>query len=221
MATEKRVGVVLSGCGFLDGAEIQEAVCTLLSLDRRRAKVLAFAPDVPQMHVVDHGKGAPAPGEKRGVLAESARIVRGQIADLATARAADMDALIFPGGYGAAKNLCSYAVDGARLAVHPEVERIVREVHAARKPIGFLCIAPVIGAKLLGPEGVKLTIGDDARTAADLEALGAKHVVCKVEEICVDEKRKVVSTPAYMLGPTISLISQGIDKLVSALLEMA
>jgi enhancing lycopene biosynthesis protein 2 len=221
MAKEKRVGVVLSGCGFLDGAEIQEAACTLLSLDRRGAKILAFAPDAPQMHVVDHQKGAPAVGAERNVLAESARIVRGQIADLSTARAADLDALVFPGGYGAAKNLSSYGVDGARMQVHPQVERLVREVHAARKPIGFICIAPVIGAKVLGGEGVKLTIGNDAATAKDLETLGAKHVACKVDEICVDERLKVASTPAYMLGPTIYPVSQGIDKLVSAVLEMA
>jgi enhancing lycopene biosynthesis protein 2 len=221
MASQKRVGVVLSGCGFLDGAEIQEAVCTLLSLDRRKAKVLAFAPDAAQMHVVDHRRGEPAAGEARGVLAESARIVRGEIADLAGARARDLDALVFPGGYGAAKNLCSYAVDGARLRVIPEVERIVREVRAAGKPMGFICIAPVIAAKILGPEGVHLTIGSDAATAKDVEALGAKHVTCSVDEICVDQRLKVVSTPAYMLGPSVFPVSQGIDKLVSALLEMA
>lgn len=221
MASPKRVGVVLSGCGFLDGAEIHEATCTLLSLDRRGAQVKAFAPDVPQMHVVDHLQGAPAEGQRRGVLAEASRIVRGQIADLATARAADLDALVFPGGYGAAKNLCTYAVAGAGLQVNPQVERIVREVHAARKPIGFICIAPVLGAKILGGEGVRLTIGNDAGTARDLAALGAQHVDCKVEEICVDERLKVVSTPAYMLGPTIFPVSQGIDRLVAALLEMA
>jgi len=221
MAGEKRVAVVLSGCGFLDGAEIQEAVCTLLSLDRRKAAVQAFAPDVAQMHVVDHLRGEPLPGAARGVLAESARIVRGQVRDLAQARAADFDALVFPGGYGAAKNLCSYAVEGRKLQVDPEVSRLVREVHAARKPIGFICIAPVIGARLLGAEGVRLTIGNDPGTAADVESFGAKHVVCKVEETCVDEKLKVVSTPAYMLGPSVGPVSQGIDKLVSALLEMA
>jgi enhancing lycopene biosynthesis protein 2 len=221
MASEKRVAVVLSGCGFLDGAEIQEAVCTLLSLDRRKARVQAFAPDVPQMHVVDHLRGEPAAGAARGVLAESARIVRGQVKDLALARAADFDALVFPGGYGAAKNLCSYAVEGRKLQVNPEVARLVREIHSAQKPIGFICIAPVIGAKLLGGGGVKLTIGNDPGTAADVESFGAKHVVCKVEEACVDERLKVVSTPAYMLGPSVGPVSQGIDKLVSALLEMA
>lgn len=219
MTSQKRVGVVLSGCGFLDGAEIQEAVCTLLALDRRGAKVLAFAPDVP-LQTVDHKRGKPA-GEHRGVLAESARIVRGEIADLAAARAQDLDALVFPGGYGVAKNLCTYATEGARMQVNPQVERLVREVHAAKKPLGFICIAPVLAGKLLGGEGVQLTIGDDAGTAKDLESFGARHVRCKVDEICVDQRLKVVSTPAYMLGPSVGPVAAGIDKLVSAVLEMA
>lgn len=220
MADEKRVAVVLSGCGFLDGAEIQEAVSTLLSLDRRKAKVQAFAPDVPQMHVVDHVRSEPVAGASRGVLGESARIVRGQVQDLARARAADFDALVFPGGYGAAKNLCSYAVEGRKMHVNPEVARIVGEFRSAQKPVGLICISPIIGARLLGSQGVKLTIGNDPGTAADIESFGAKHVVCRVEEACVDERLKVVSTPAYMLGPSVFPVSQGIDKLVSALLEM-
>jgi enhancing lycopene biosynthesis protein 2 len=218
--TGKRVGVVLAGCGFLDGAEIQEAVATLLALDRGGAKVLAFAPDVPQLHVVDHVRKQPAAGE-RSVLAESARIVRGDIHDLATARERDLDALVFPGGFGVAKNLCTYAIDGRAMKVNPEVERLIREVRAARKPMGFICIAPVIAARLLGQEGVKVTIGDDPGTAADVESFGAKHVACRVEEVCVDERLEVVSTPAYMLGPSVAPVATGIGKLVSAVLEMA
>jgi len=220
MAGEKRVAVVLSGCGFLDGAEIQEAVCTLLALDRRKAAVQAFAPDVPQVQVVDHLRSEPVSGASRSVLAESARIVRGQVKDLAQARGSGFDALVFPGGYGAAKNLCSYAVEGRKMQVNAEVTRLVREFRSAQKPIGLICIAPVIGAKLLGAEGVKLTIGNDPGTAADVESFGARHVVCKVDEICVDERHRLVSTPAYMLGPSVFPVSQGIDKLVSALLEM-
>lgn len=221
MASPKRVGVVLSGCGFLDGAEIHEATCTLLSLDRRGARLVAAAPDVEQLHVVDHARGAPADGERRRVLAESARLVRGQIADLATVRAADLDALVFPGGFGVAKNLCSFATEGRNMRVLPEVERLVREVRAAGKPMGFICIAPVLAARLLGGEGVKVTIGNDRETAAAVESWGARHVDCRVEEIAVDERLKVVSTPAYMLGPWIAPVAAGIDKLVSAVLEMA
>ncbi len=221
MASEKRVGVVLAGCGYLDGAEIQEATCTLLSLDRRGAKLAAFAPDVEQMHVVDHLKGAPADGEKRRVLQESARIVRGQIADLAKSSAKDLDALVFPGGFGAAKNLCTFAVEGRNMRVLPDVERLVREMRAAKKPMGFICIAPVIAAKLFGPDEVRVTIGNDRDTAAAMESWGARHVDCRVEDVVVDERLEIVSTPAYMLGPWIGAVATGIDKLVSAVLEMA
>ena len=221
MSKEKHVGVILSGSGFLDGAEIQEATLTLLFLDRRGAKVTAMAPNVAQMHVVDHVKGQPASGENRNVLAEAARITRGAIADVKTVKASDLDALILPGGYGAAKNLCTFATEGVKLQVNPDVERLVRDMAAAGKPIGFICISPVIAAKVLGSKKVKLTIGNDPGTAAALNALGAVHVDALVDQIVVDEKNKVVSTPAYMLGPSIAPVSAGIEKLVAAVLEMA
>ena len=211
MSKEKRVGVILSGSGFLDGAEIQEATLTLLFLDRRGAKVTAMAPDVIQMHVVDHLKGEPASGQSRNVLAEAARITRGAIADVSTMKASDFDALILPGGYGAAKNLCTFATEGVKLQVNPDVERLVRDMAAAGKPIGFNCISPVIAAKVLGSKKVKLTIGNDPATAAALNALGAVHVDALVDQIVVDEKNKVVSTPAYMLGPSIAPVSAGIE----------
>lgn len=221
MATQKRVGVVLSGCGFLDGAEIHEATCTLLSLDRRGAKLVAMAPDVEQMHVVDHVKSAPAAGEKRRVLEEAARIVRGQITELSKVSAKDLDALVFPGGYGVAKNLCTFAVEGRNMRVLPEVERLAREMRSAGKPQGYICISPVIAAKLFGADGVKVTIGNDRDTAAAIESWGAHHVDCRVEDIAVDERLEIVTTPAYMLGPWIAPVATGIDKLVSAVLEMA
>jgi enhancing lycopene biosynthesis protein 2 len=221
MSSQMRVGVVLSGCGFLDGAEIHEATCTLLSLDRRGAKLVAMAPDVEQMHVVDHLRSAPAEGQRRRVLEEAARIVRGDIKEMSQVEAKDLDALIFPGGYGAAKNLCTFAVDGRNMKVLPAVEKLARDVRSAGKPAGYICIAPVIAARLFGGEGVKLTIGDDRDTAAAIESWGARHVDCKVDEIAIDERMKIVSTPAYMLGPWIAPVAAGIDKLVSAVLEMA
>ncbi len=217
---KKTVGVVLSGCGYLDGAEIHEATITLLSLDKRGAQVVCLAPDVDQMHVVDHAKGKPAEGQRRNVLEESARIARGRVKPLSAAKASDFDAVIFPGGYGAAKNLCTWAVDGPKMTVQADVARLVTEMRAAGKPLGFMCIAPVIAAKVLG-HGVRLTIGDEKETAAGLTALGATHVAHKVDEIEVDPKLKVVSTPAYMLGPTIAPVAQGIDRLVGAVLELA
>ena len=216
----KRVAVVLSGCGFLDGSEIHEATLTLLALDRAGAQVSLAAPDVAQMHVVDHRSSKPT-GEHRNVLCESARIARGQIEQLPKLRVAELDAIVFPGGFGAAKNLCTFAVDGPAFKVLPEVERLVREAHQAQKPMGFICIAPVIAAKVLGAKKPMLTIGDDKETAAVLEGLGARHLACKVDEIAVDEDNRLVSTPAYMLGPTIAPVARGIDKLVARLLEMA
>ena len=221
MANPKRVGVILAGSGYLDGAEIQEATLTLLSLDRRGAKVTAMAPNVPQMHVVDHVAGSPHAAEARNVLEESARITRGEIVDVKGVKASDLDALILPGGYGVAKNLCTFATEGVNLTVNPDVERLVRDMANAGKPLGFLCIAPVIAAKVLGDRKVKITIGNDPGTAAAINALGAVHVDSPVDQAVVDEKNKVVTTPAYMLGPSIAPVAAGIERLVDKVLEMA
>jgi enhancing lycopene biosynthesis protein 2 len=221
MANGKRVGVLLSGCGFLDGAEIHEATCTLLSLDRRGATLLAMAPDQAQHHVVDHAAQQPQAGATRNVLQEAARIVRGRITPLAGVKADQLDALILPGGFGAAKNLCSYAFEGAAMKVDPEVERLVRAMRAAHKPLGFICIAPVIAARLFGSDHVRVTVGNDPATAGHIASWGAEHVECAVDQIVVDQKLKLVTTPAYMLGPWIAPVAAGIDKLVGAVLEMA
>ena len=212
---------MLSGCGVYDGAEIHEAVLTLLAIDRRGAEALICAPDIPQAHVVNHATGEPAAGESRNVLVESARIARGKIRDITKVTAAEIDGLILPGGFGAAKNLCDFAFTGADCAVHPDVARLVREVHQAHKPIAAVCIAPVVIAKLLGLERPSLTIGTDRGTAAKVETMGARHVDCPVREFVVDRAHKLVTTPAYMLAERISEAADGIDKCVEALLDMA
>ncbi|MBI4862366.1 MAG: isoprenoid biosynthesis glyoxalase ElbB [Candidatus Riflebacteria bacterium] len=218
----KKIGVVLGGCGVMDGAEIHESVFTLLAIDRAGAKAVCLAPNVPQMHVVNHATGQEATGERRNVLEESARIARGEIKDLKTVKAADLDALVFPGGYGAAKNLCDFAVKGGDCTVQPEVARLVKEMRAAGKPMGFICIAPAIAAKVLGVEHhVQVTIGTDAGTAQKLVGMGARHVSCAVSEIAVDQANKVVTTAAYMLAQRISEVADGIDKLIKKLVEMA
>lgn len=217
----KKVGVVLSGCGVYDGAEIHESVITLLALDKAGAKVICMAPDVSQMHVINHMKGEPAAGENRNVLIESARIARGEIKNMKDVTAADLDALIFPGGFGAAKNLCTFAVDGVDCKVNAEVERLVNEMHRAKKPIGFICIAPAMAAKILGSHQPKLTIGSDPGTAQAIEKMGGKHVECTVYEAAVDDVNKVVSTPAYMLGPSIAHVAKGIEKCVEQVLKIA
>ncbi len=217
----RRIAVVLSGCGVYDGAEIHESVLALLALDRRGAEAIVCAPDAPQMHVVNHLSGEVEPGASRNVLVESARIARGAIRDVASVRADEVDGLLLPGGFGAAKNLCDFAVRGKDCSVHPEVARLVREVHAQGKPVGAVCIAPAVVAKVLGAEKPRLTIGTDEATASGLEAMGATHVSCTVAELAVDREKKLVSTPAYMLGKRISEVAEGIDKAVGALLDMA
>ncbi|HUX06684.1 MAG TPA: isoprenoid biosynthesis glyoxalase ElbB [Acidobacteriota bacterium] len=219
-----KVGVILSGCGVYDGAEIHESVAAILALDRAGAEILYMAPDVPQMHVINHIAGEPADGESRSVLVESARIARGDIKNIAGITAADIDALIIPGGFGAAKNLCDFAVKGADCTVNTDVSRLVLEMHSAAKPVGFICIAPALAAKIYGRagiEGVKLTIGSDKETAGAIEAMGAKHVNCEVRDCVVDADHKVVTTPAYMLATRINEVADGIEKLVYEVLKLA
>jgi len=218
---DKTVGVVLAGCGVYDGSEIHEAVLTLLALDRLGARILCMAPDVAQMHVINHVKGAPVKGEARNVLLESSRIARGVIKDISLVTANDIDALIFPGGFGAAKNLCTFAVDGVSCSVNADVERLVREMHAAKKPQGFICIAPVLAAKILGTFSPRVTIGNDADTATAIAQMGGLHVACNVDEVAIDTANKLVSAPAYMLGPTISFVAKGIDRCVEEVLKLA
>ncbi len=217
----KRVGVVLSGCGVYDGAEIHESVVTLLALDRIGAEAVICAPDIPQMHVIDHLSGEVVEGEERNVLVESARIARGQIRDVAAVQAAELDALILPGGFGAAKNLCDFAVKQADCSVNSGVARLMREVHEQGKPVAAMCIAPAVLAKVLGEEKPEVTIGTDEGTAGALEAMGAKHVSCSIDECVVDRNLKLITSPAYMLAGSISKAAKGIEKTVATLIEMA
>jgi enhancing lycopene biosynthesis protein 2 len=217
----KKIGVVLSGSGVMDGTEIHEAVLTLLAIDRAGAEALCMAPNIPQRHVVNHLTGEDSNGEMRNVLVESARIARGKIRDISSVKASEIDALIFPGGFGAAKNLCDYAFSGPECSVNPEVARLAGEVHAAGKPIGLVCIAPVISAKLFGAEQPQITIGTDKNTARDIEKMGGKHVACPVSEFVVDKNRKLVTTPAYMLANSIKEAAEGIEKLVEAVIQLA
>ncbi len=215
-----RVGVILSGCGFKDGSEIHEATLTLLALDEAGAAVACLAPNVPQYMVVNHRTGQPA-AEKRQTLAESARIARGRVQDVADVSADDFDAVILPGGFGAAQTLCDFAVKGAACGIDPGVERLLVAMHAAGKPIGAWCIAPAVVARALGRHGVKLTIGNDRATAVALEKLGAKHADAAVEEVVVDEAHRIVTTPAYMYDASIKAVWQGIRQGVAEVLRLA
>jgi enhancing lycopene biosynthesis protein 2 len=218
----KKIGVILSGCGVYDGSEIHEAVITLLAIDRNGAEAVCLAPNVAQMHVVNHLTGEVAAGETRNVLVEAARIARGKIKDLATVKAGELDALILPGGFGAAKNLCDFAVKGAECSVNPEVARLIREMVAAHKPLAAVCIAPAILSRVLGADKLphQLTIGTDAGTAAALTGMGSQHVQCPAREFVVDKANKIVSTPAYMLAGGIAEAAEGIEKCVKALVGL-
>lgn len=217
-----KIGVVLSGCGVFDGAEIHEAVLTLYFLQKNGAEVLIMAPDVEQMHVINHLKGEPAEGETRNVLVESARIARGDIKNIADVKVSDFDALAFPGGFGAAKNLTTFAADGPDCQINPDVLRLTKETIQAKKPLAAICIAPVIVAKALAGTGISstITIGTDEGTAGAIDSLGAKHVNCPVKEYVVDRQNKIITTPAYMLGQNIVEVAEGIEKTCKELLNM-
>ena len=215
-----RIGVCLSGCGVNDGAEIHESVITALTLDRAGAEIIYTAPDVEQTKVVNHLTGEEI-NETRNVLVESARIARGDITDLAQLTSDDMDALLFPGGFGAALNLCDFALKGADCHIHPEVKRIIQEMLAAQKPLGFICIAPALFARAVKNVDMtaKITIGNDQATADQIEKLGSQHEICSVDDCIVDEENKIVSTPAYMLAGNISEAASGIEKLVHQIMK--
>jgi enhancing lycopene biosynthesis protein 2 len=213
----KKIAVVLAGNGVYDGAEIHEATLTMLAIARHGAQYQCFAPDIEQAHVVNHLTGKVMP-EKRNVLVEAARIARGNIKPLSEYKAENYDALIFPGGFGVAKNLCTFAFDGISCKVNPDVEKAVRTMAVAEKPIGALCISPVLIAKILTE--VEVTIGNDKETADAIENLGATHIEKNHAEIVVDEKYKLVTTPCYMLDATIDQIADGAENLVSKIIEL-
>jgi len=212
----KKFAVILAGCGVYDGAEIHEAVMTLYAIAKQGASYEIFAPDILQHHVINHLTGKEMP-EKRNVLAESARIARGKIAPLSELHVRSFDALIFPGGFGVAKNLCSFAFDSENCKVNPEVSEVIREAVSLRKPIGALCISPVILAKVLGD--VKVTIGQDPGTAKAVDKMGAHHVITTHGEVVVDERHKIFTTPCYMLDATILQIAEGAENIVKKMLE--
>lgn len=221
MAT--RVGVVLSGCGSLDGSEIHEAVMTLYWIERAGGRAICMAPDVVQERVVDVVSKS-VEGAPRRVLAEAGRLARGQIRDLATVRDTDLDALIFPGGNGVATVLSSYAEKGVICEVHPEVTRLLKAMLVRRRPMGFICLAPILAARVLGPAaGVRITFGTKAcEEAKHAAVMGADVRPCPLREILVDEKNRVVSTPAYMYDEArLSDVGFAVERLVRQVVGFA
>ena len=217
----KKVGLLLSGCGVNDGAEIHESVIAMLALDRAGVEMELMAPNIDQMHVVNHYTGQEM-DEYRNVLVEASRIARGNIKDMAEISGNDIDALIIPGGFGVAKNLCDYAMAGPECSINPDVFRLISELQLLNKPIGAICIAPAMMAKIFGEQGVSanMTIGFDEATSKDIESMGSVHVECKVSDMVVDEDNYLVSTPAYMEAKSIKEAADGIEKLVKQVLSM-
>ena len=220
MKNKVKVAVILSGCGVFDGAEIHESVLTLLALARAGAKVTCAAPDITQRHVINHATGEEVEDEDRNVFEEAARISRGEIKRIKDLRLSELDAIIFVGGFGVAKNLSSLAFDGKAYDIDPIINSFIQEAHQVGKALGFMCIAPALAASALGAKKVRLTIGNDVDTAAILESKGAQHINCPVNEIVVDTANRVVTTPAYMLAEDILQAEAGINKLVAELLKL-
>ncbi|KJY86557.1 isoprenoid biosynthesis protein [Vibrio neptunius] len=215
----KKIAVILSGSGVFDGAEIHESVLALHAIEKQGASWHCFAPNIEQLHVINHVTGEEM-AEARNVLTEAARIARGNIEDVAKLNAAEFDALLLPGGFGAAKNLTDFAVNGAECSINTHIASACRAFAQARKPAGYLCIAPAI-IPMIYANGVKGTIGNDEATASAFNALGGEHIACEVDDIVFDEEHKVLSTPAYMLAGNISQAASGIEKLVRKLVDIA
>ena len=219
------IAVVLSGCGKMDGSEIQEAVSVLIHLSRHGRDVRGFPPHAPQADVINHATNKAQPGHTRNMMVEAARISRGNIAPLETLDPEHFSALVMPGGYGAAKNLCDFANKGSDCEVLPDVARVLKAFHAAKKPIGLCCIAPVIAARVLGTRkngpGVKVTLGNDAQVAAAVQTMGSTHVPKSVTEAYTDETNRVVTTPAYMYEARPHAVCEGIGRMVDVVCSMA
>lgn len=215
-----KVGVIYSGCGMMDGTEISEAVLTMLYLERGHASVVYMAPNAPQADVIDHAANKPS-DETRNVLSESARISRGNIVDIAKVKASDLDVLVIVGGLGSVKNLSDFLAKGKDCAVNADFARLVKDMHAAKKPIGSMCLASANLAKVLGKQKITITIGGASNFVGQIEAMGAIHQVCAVGDIVVDEKNRIVTTPAMMLGPSTADIDVGIGKMIEKVLSMA
>ena len=215
----KKAAVILSGCGVFDGAEIHESVLTLLSILKHGGSYQCFAPDKPQLHVINHLTGEVSEGETRNVLVESARITRGEVKAVTECKVEDFDLLVLPGGFGAAKNLCTFAIDGPDCEFDADVLAVCKAFADAGKPAAYACIAPALAAKVYGNQ-VNLTIGNDAGTAAALEQFGVTHQNCSVDEVIIDQQAKLVTTPAYMLGQNLLEVSEGLDKMVQAVFAL-
>lgn len=222
MSGPKKVAVILAGCGFKDGSEIREAVAVLWSLSRHGAIAECFAPDMEQTDVVNTFTGKTSKNEVRNCLVEAARIARGQIRKLRELNSDEFDAVILPGGYGAAKNLCTFAMQGSKGTVLPHLQKTLQAFYDSERPIGAVCIAPAILALALKGKSIELTVGQKCEASEEIQKLGHSHIVKSASDCHTDEKNKIVSTPAYMYDDApLHEIFTGIDKLVTQVISLA
>lgn len=215
----KKIAVILSGCGVFDGTEIQEAVLSLLAIEQNGASWHCFAPDIEQHHVINHLSGEPT-SETRNVRVEASRIARGNVEDVANLNVEDYDAVLLPGGFGAAKNLSDFAINGTPIQIQQDVLKACQSFAKAEKPAGYMCIAPILIPQVYGP-GAKGTIGTDKSVAAAFNSMGGEHIDCPVSDFVLDQSRCLLSTPAYMLAGSVSDAASGINKMIAKLVDLA
>lgn len=224
MASTKKMAVVLSGCGRMDGSEIHEATLALLAIDMEGFEYQCFAPDIPQAKTLNHITGdiISIAGDKhdRNVMIESARIARGNIRDINEFNPKEFDAIVFPGGVGAVMNWCNYSTKGVNCTVDKSVKEAIDKAYDNGLVIAAMCIAPVLIAKVLGVENISITIGNDEETAADIRKMGAKHIETEASGVCIDETHKIVTTPAYMLCKSIKEVHEGAKNFVKAIIDL-
>ncbi len=218
----KTIGVILAGSGHADGSEITEAVLTLLAIDKHNARPIIMAPNINQHHVINHlMKKEDQSAMPRNILIEAARIARGKIEDIINVDHKSLDALVLPGGFGVAKNLCNFAFAGACAEVIPSVKKLLLQMYENKKPIGGICISPAVLSIVFGHLGVEVTVGNDVDTISLIEKMGAKHVIKKVTEAHIDRKMRIVTTPAYMYGDSkIGELETGIDACIKGVIDL-
>lgn len=224
-----KIGVLLSGSGVYDGSEIQEAVLTLLAIEEIEAEAICISIDKPQHHVINHLNGEEM-NDSRNMLIESARIARGNIKNINDVSPNDIDAMVIPGGFGAAKNFTSWAFNGSDGEILPEVKLLLVNLINIGKPIAALCVSPVVLAKALEGSTITptLTIGTDKEPSPyditaftdGLQKTGMQTEMKSVREINIDVKNKIISAPCYMMEASIVDVRKNIRSAIEALRDL-
>jgi len=224
-----KIGVLLSGAGVYDGAEIQEAVLTLLEIERMGYEPVCIGINAQQHHVINHLNGQEQV-QARNMLEEAARIARGQITEISSVVPAELDALVIPGGFGSAKNFSTWAFDGPEASIRSDVKLLLVNMYNVGKPIVALCVSPVLLALAL--EGIHpaptLTIGSTQEASPyqisafqeGLQAKGIRTTDCSINEICIDATNRIITAPCYMLEATLPELQSNIAQALKALKEL-